>query len=64
MCLVGLPMKECWVTANRRLELRHILDRDIDKLSGGELQRFAIGLVCVQKADVSVSVFELRGMLC
>jgi ATP-binding cassette subfamily E protein 1 len=34
------------------LELRHILDRDIDKLSGGELQRFAIGLVCVQQADV------------
>ena len=34
------------------LELSHIMDRDIDKLSGGELQRFAIGLVCVQKADV------------
>lgn len=35
-------------------ELRHVLQRDIDKLSGGELQRFAIGLVCVQKADVYV----------
>lgn len=34
------------------LELRHLLDRDVDKLSGGELQRFAIGTVCVQKADV------------
>ena len=34
------------------LELRNVLGRDIDKLSGGELQRFAIGLVCVQKADV------------
>ena len=34
------------------LELKHILDRDIDKLSGGELQRFAIALVCVQRADV------------
>ncbi|KAL8667410.1 MAG: hypothetical protein Q9202_000626 [Teloschistes flavicans] len=34
------------------LELRHVLDRDIDLLSGGELQRFAIGIVCVQKADV------------
>lgn len=34
------------------IELKHVLDRDIDKLSGGELQRFAIGLVCVQKADV------------
>ncbi|EHA53807.1 Fe-S cluster-binding ribosome biosynthesis protein [Pyricularia oryzae] len=34
------------------LELRHIYDRDINLLSGGELQRFAIGTVCVQKADV------------
>lgn len=33
-------------------ELRHIYDRDINLLSGGELQRFAIGTVCVQKADV------------
>ncbi|KAK7431083.1 Fe-S cluster-binding ribosome biosynthesis protein [Neonectria magnoliae] len=34
------------------LELNHIMDRDINLLSGGELQRFAIGTVCVQKADV------------
>lgn len=34
------------------LELNHILDRDINLLSGGELQRFAIGTVCVQQADV------------
>jgi ATP-binding cassette subfamily E protein 1 len=34
------------------VELRQVQDRDIDHLSGGELQRFAIGLVCVQKADV------------
>lgn len=34
------------------MELRHVLDRDVDHLSGGELQRFAIGTVCVQKADV------------
>ncbi|OIW35128.1 P-loop containing nucleoside triphosphate hydrolase protein [Coniochaeta ligniaria NRRL 30616] len=34
------------------LELRHILDRDVSHLSGGELQRFAIGTVCVQQADV------------
>ena len=27
-------------------------ERDIDLLSGGELQRFAIGTVCVQAADV------------
>ncbi|KAF4123909.1 ATP-binding cassette, sub-family E, member 1 [Geosmithia morbida] len=34
------------------LELNHLLEREIGKLSGGELQRFAIGTVCVQKADV------------
>ncbi|CAG7949751.1 unnamed protein product [Penicillium salamii] len=34
------------------LELRQVADREIGHLSGGELQRFAIGLVCVQKADV------------
>ncbi|GLI73343.1 Fe-S cluster-binding ribosome biosynthesis protein [Penicillium ochrochloron] len=34
------------------LELNQVADRDIGHLSGGELQRFAIGLVCVQKADV------------
>lgn len=34
------------------LELRHVSDREISVLSGGELQRFAIALVAVQKADV------------
>ncbi|WPG99479.1 Translation initiation factor RLI1 [Acrodontium crateriforme] len=34
------------------LELRQVWDRDIDLLSGGELQRFAIGMVCIQEADV------------
>ncbi len=34
------------------LELRHLYDRDVTLLSGGELQRFAIGSVCVQNADV------------
>ncbi|KAH9236078.1 hypothetical protein K456DRAFT_1543824 [Colletotrichum gloeosporioides 23] len=34
------------------LELNHIMDREINLLSGGELQRFAIGTVCVRKADV------------
>jgi len=36
-------------------ELNHIMDRDINLLSGGELQRFAIGTVCVQQADVFVA---------
>ncbi|KAK2784529.1 Fe-S cluster-binding ribosome biosynthesis protein [Onygenales sp. PD_12] len=34
------------------LELNQVRDRDIGLLSGGELQRFAIALVCVQQADV------------
>ncbi|SPN96889.1 probable RNase L inhibitor [Cephalotrichum gorgonifer] len=34
------------------LELNHIMEREVHHLSGGELQRFAIGTVCVQKADV------------
>ncbi|KAL8428500.1 hypothetical protein ACSSS7_007195 [Eimeria intestinalis] len=34
------------------LELRHLLDRQVSDLSGGELQRFCIGAACAQKADV------------
>eukprot|EP00386_Alphamonas_edax_P001179 GDKI01003437.1.p1 GENE.GDKI01003437.1~~GDKI01003437.1.p1 ORF type:complete len:638 (-),score=294.49 GDKI01003437.1:373-2286(-) len=34
------------------LELNHIKDRMIDQLSGGELQRFAIAVVCVQSSNV------------
>jgi len=34
------------------IELTNVWDRDINLLSGGELQRFAIAMVCIQKADV------------
>jgi ATP-binding cassette subfamily E protein 1 len=34
------------------LDLNHLRDRGVDKLSGGELQRLAIGIVCVAGADV------------
>lgn len=34
------------------LELNHVLDREISHLSGGELQRFAIAMSCIQRADV------------
>lgn len=37
---------------NIHAELTNVWDRDINLLSGGELQRFAIAMVCVQKADV------------
>lgn len=34
------------------LDLTHVLEREVIDLSGGELQRFAIAVVAVQKADV------------
>lgn len=34
------------------LQLKHVLNREVSALSGGELQRFAIGMSCVQLADV------------
>lgn len=34
------------------LDLIKVWDREVPQLSGGELQRFAIAAVCVQKADV------------
>ena len=36
----------------RDLQLEHVVRRDIEVLSGGELQRFAIAMVAVQAADV------------
>jgi len=35
-----------------QLELENVLDRKVEDLSGGELQRFALGVVAVQEADV------------
>ncbi|XP_067662861.1 ATP-binding cassette sub-family E member 1 [Haliotis asinina] len=35
-----------------QLDLMHVRDRNVEDLSGGELQRFAIAIVCVQKADI------------
>jgi ATP-binding cassette subfamily E protein 1 len=34
------------------LELNEVLDRQVTQLSGGELQRFAIAMSCIQVADV------------
>eukprot|EP00980_Cylindrotheca_fusiformis_P003179 scaffold721_cov131-Cylindrotheca_fusiformis.AAC.69 len=39
-----------WATT--QAELKHLLERDIRVLSGGELQRFAISAVAVQNSDV------------
>lgn len=42
------------------LELNHVLDREVVHLSGGELQRFAIAMSCIQKADVYVEIYSLH----
>lgn len=34
------------------LDLKHVLKREIEHLSGGELQRFAVAICCVQKSNV------------
>ena len=34
------------------LDLNGLLDRQVDQLSGGELQRFAIGIAVIQQADL------------
>jgi ATP-binding cassette subfamily E protein 1 len=39
------------------LELNKVLDREVSQLSGGELQRFAIAMSCIQRADVYVKTF-------
>lgn len=36
----------------RMLDLSHLKDREIGKLSGGELQRFACAMVCIQNGDI------------
>eukprot|EP00418_Pyrodinium_bahamense_P070956 CAMPEP_0179090032 /NCGR_PEP_ID=MMETSP0796-20121207/41054_1 /TAXON_ID=73915 /ORGANISM="Pyrodinium bahamense, Strain pbaha01" /LENGTH=611 /DNA_ID=CAMNT_0020787597 /DNA_START=66 /DNA_END=1901 /DNA_ORIENTATION=+ len=41
---------------SRELELAHLQEREIQNLSGGELQRFAIAVLCVQ--DASVYMFD------
>ena len=34
------------------LDLKEVLNRQIEELSGGELQRFAIAISCIQNADM------------
>lgn len=38
------------------LDLSDVLDREVGQLSGGELQRFAIAVVCIQNADMYVAI--------
>lgn len=36
----------------RLFDLGNVKDRQIEDLSGGELQRFACAVVCIQKGDI------------
>lgn len=43
---------EVMAELNTVLDLDHVQNREIEHLSGGELQRFAIAICCVQKSNV------------
>ena len=47
-----LDKKGMFDTAVEKLELSNVLERQVGQLSGGELQRFIIGLTCVQEVDI------------
>lgn len=50
-----LPSSRCLLVPRPPLaDLRDVLGRDVGDLSGGELQRFAIAMSCIQKADMYV----------
>ena len=42
-----------------QFDLTTVKDRNVEDLSGGELQRFACAIVCVQRADVYVVPINL-----
>lgn len=37
-----------------KMDLENIMDRDLDELSGGELQRLSISLACMQDAEIFI----------
>lgn len=47
-----LERKEDWEYVAKTLELKPIMKRDVVNLSGGELQRFALAMTCIQAAQV------------
>ncbi len=50
--LKSKDQREVMASIIEQLDLSHILERDVELLSGGELQRFAIGIVAVQKGQM------------
>ncbi|CCE88843.1 Piso0_001629 [Millerozyma farinosa CBS 7064] len=47
-----LERTDKWDYIIRLMELENVMDRDVANLSGGELQRFALAMTCVQSANV------------
>lgn len=47
-----LERTDKWDYIIRLMELENVMDRDVANLSGGELQRFALAMTCVQLANV------------
>lgn len=59
--LLGKCERENMDQIVKALDLDVVLEREVSQLSGGELQRFAIGMSCVQQADMYVPLpFEHR----
>lgn len=56
MMLDGKSQRENLDEVIALLDLKEVLDREPSQLSGGELQRFAIAMTCVQRADVYVQL--------
>ena len=50
-------------THTHTLDLMAVRDRNIEDLSGGELQRFACAVVCIQRADMLVSILHSIGWI-
>lgn len=44
--------KGMWSEVAQMLDIAHLSDREVARLSGGELQRVAIASLCIQKADL------------
>jgi ATP-binding cassette subfamily E protein 1 len=50
--LAAKDEKQCKQQISEDLDLLKVQTRNVNDLSGGELQRFAIAVVCVQEADI------------
>ena len=58
---ISIARSSCCIVFNivHPADLNQVKERNVEDLSGGELQRFAIAMVCIQKADMSVLLCHL-----